>query len=59
MEQIFKAIEEKLKRQEDDIYLLNRKVERLNAENEKLAKALADANAIIDAMDGTNYEEVR
>jgi FtsZ-binding cell division protein ZapB len=57
MEQIFKAIEEKLKRQEDDIFLLDRKVKRLQEENAKLTEALDKANAIIDSMDGTNYGE--
>ena len=59
MEQIFKAIEEKLKRQEDDIFLLDRKVKRLQEENAKLEEALAKANAIIDSMDGTNNGEDR
>lgn len=57
MEQIFKAIEEKLQRMEDDIFLKDCAIKRLQEENAKLTEALANANAIIDSMDGTNYGE--
>jgi hypothetical protein len=59
MEQIFKAINEKLQRQEDDLFLKDCAIKQLTEENAKLTEALAQANAIIDSMDGTDYEGVR